>query len=1101
MDSLDEDLTRLGTILVEERVLRRIIKGHRKVRGVGLQVPHEQCYTLPRAELEKLVEGADVAVDLTTLPERVIIVSGARTELDKPEERQRLWRAIFHARIHQLFDERLARGEVTVAAIRERVNRIGQTEFDEIRTVLRQEDLLFPPVNDTATYIEFVALYLELCHFAPNTLHRTFPALFDTAHVDATIALDLDGAALLAASRPAGAPEQPVIAVPRAETQQPPRLAFADPSARKAAASARRRGNRSRAAILASRSGDAHGARTDLDELVARLAKALDTTATTGWAEALLPVAQYAARERPLRFSPGARLLYDLQAACVVAEQQVKVVDFVGWAISLGKQPIVRPLPATREVRVAKHVHAAEAELPSCGVDTVDDRTRLSEVLHEISAAADANVRKVSRPKIEAALDEVGLHPHSLPERVGEKKLVDELLDRAVEIGRLSLPQLRDAISKNDLKCNELTLSELRDGDQLLRCDRILSHSLDGVYRRGEGYLRLVQKISSVLFGTKLGRLLTLYLMLPMLGAIATLEGLQHTVGLLIKKLFHYHIELIQAESFGEMLQSPSVLGVAAFLLLMLHVPLFRRGVVFSLRMFGRGLRFALWRAPRALWRHPLMQSLLDSRFTRFVIKPAIPAGIVALVIQDIYRWPAAGAVFLAFAVLLNSRFGRLVEEYVTDWAVRSGRQFASRILPGLIKYVLELFVKLVELLDRAIYRVDEWLRFKAGQSRIRLVIKGVLGTIWFLITYILRFYVNLFIEPTTNPIKHFPVVTVAAKIMIPIIPSILDGVSGAVTPLFGSAVGSSFAGFTVLVLPGFAGFLVWELKENWKLYRSTRAKMLHPLAIGHHGESMIGFMKPGFHSGTIPKLYTKLRRAAWRDNERAVARQKLGLHHVEEAIWNFVDRQLVSMLNEVAAFRVTDVALSHVELGSNRVQIELVCPSVGSEPLTIRFEQQSGWLVANLPRTGWVAGLDAHQRGIFEIALAGFYKLSGVELVREQLEHVLRGSAKITPAYDIADEGIVVWPGNGYDTELVYDLRTKHVVPTVRGTPFEDAVPELVRGHALFFREPLYWSVWSTAWQQIARGEPPMPLLVGPSLVGAPGKPLDAARPARSIA
>ena len=67
----------------------------------------------------------------------------------------------------------------------------------------------------------------------------------------------------------------------------------------------------------------------------------------------------------------------------------------------------------------------------------------------------------------------------------------------------------------------------------------------------------------------------------------------------------------------------------------------------------------------------------------------------------------------------------------------------------------------------------------------------------------------------------------------------------------------------TVLVLPGLAGFLVWELKENWKLYRASRAKELGPRAIGHHGETVGRLLRPGFHSGTIPKLFTKLRRAA----------------------------------------------------------------------------------------------------------------------------------------------------------------------------------------------------------------------------------------------
>ncbi|MBA2539433.1 MAG: hypothetical protein H0V17_07355, partial [Deltaproteobacteria bacterium] len=76
------------------------------------------------------------------------------------------------------------------------------------------------------------------------------------------------------------------------------------------------------------------------------------------------------------------------------------------------------------------------------------------------------------------------------------------------------------------------------------------------------------------------------------------------------------------------------------------------------------------------------------------------------------------------------------------------------------------------------------------------------------------------------------------------------------------------------------------------------------------------------------------------------------------------------------------------------------------------------------------------------------------------------------------------VWPAGAYDSEVIYDLRAKRLRPMVRGEKFDGALPDLDKRHALFGREPLYWSVWSTAWQQIARGEPPMPLLVGPSLL-----------------
>src|SRR5262249_58981978 len=71
---------------------------------------------------------------------------------------------------------------------------------------------------------------------------------------------------------------------------------------------------------------------------------------------------------------------------------------------------------------------------------------------------------------------------------------------------------------------------------------------------------------------------------------------------------------------------------------------------------------------------------------------------------------------------------------------------------------------------------------------------------------------------------------------------------------IFGSAV--------FLLLPGLGGFLVWELKENWRLYAANRPPTLRPVMVGSHGETLARLLRPGFHSGTLPKLHAKLRKA-----------------------------------------------------------------------------------------------------------------------------------------------------------------------------------------------------------------------------------------------
>lgn len=1102
----------MAAVLLEDRVARRVIKKHRRLPGMGLQVPHARCYVLPRAELEKLVDRDELRVDPAALPAQVAIFGGSRDELEAGDrnELMRAWRVIFHAHVHRAFDELRARGAITEASIRDRIHRIGQTEFDEIRSVLRQEDLLLPPADDTSTYVEFAALYLELRQFAPRTLDRTFPTL-DVAHVDAAIAMDVDGAALLAAARLAGAPERPFVEPPARPVTAPgvEAVSVADASARTRASRARVRGNRARAAILALRAGDREMARKDLEELAARLARAVGGLAPDpSWAAALLPVAELAAAQRVLRFTPGARLLHDLQTACVVAEREIKVVDVVGWALSLGRRPIVRALPATREVRVAKHLHAAARKLAACTLPAPADNERLTAVVSDLALRGDGNVRVALRPRIEAALEQVALHPRNLPERVAGKKLVDELLDQAVALGRLSIGNLRDAISKNDLKMPDLERHQLRSGDELLQCDLVLSRSLDGVYRRGEGYLRWLQKISSVLFGTRIGRFLTLYFILPLLGSYTVFKGAQEMIDMVAKYTHHAAREIVSMNALPpgpasavrwlgkvahrthhaspEIATGSSILAGAVFLFLLLHVPPFRRAVGFVLRLAGRCLRFVLFDGPRALLRRPWIRRLLASRFSRWILKPGVPAAIGFVLAHGTLRWPLTATLFVVFALGLNSRIGRDAQELVADGLVRWGRQLTSRIVPGVIRWILAIFAELMELVDRGLYRVDEWLRFKAGESLPTLVVKGALGTVWSAVAYFLRLYVNLFIEPGVNPIKHFPVVTVTAKLMVPLYPMLLSAISGPARQLMGAALGTSFAAFTVFVMPGVAGFLVWELKENWRLYRKTRPRTLREVSIGSHGESMAGLLRPGFHSGTIPKRFTKLRRAAWKTDERGVARHRAELHHVEDAIHKFADRDLVTMLNEATPFRISDIAVAGVAIGSNRVQIELACPSRSPERARITLEQQSGWIVAGIPERGWIDRLDEDQRRILEIAIAGFYRRSGVDLVREQLEHALAGDDE-PPPYDISDEGLVVWPGHGYQTEAVYDLRAAFPVPRMRGATWSGELPPLAGHHALYFREALAWSAWTSAWEQLARGEQPVAIAVGPSLIRHP--------------
>jgi hypothetical protein len=286
--------------------------------------------------------------------------------------------------------------------------------------------------------------------------------------------------------------------------------------------------------------------------------------------------------------------------------------------------------------------------------------------------------------------------------------------------------------------------------------------------------------------------------------------------------------------------------------------------------------------------------------------------------------------------------------------------------------------------------------------------------------------------------------------------------------PRLGKAWADAVAGAIVLSLPGVFGFLVWELKENWRLYEANRPPNLTPIVVGHHGESMIQFMRPGFRSGTLPKLYAKLRRANrkayWTGNWKASGKTIEGLHHVEEYIRRFVDRDFLMLLEESLGWGHCQITTGEIRLGSNRILIELYCPELSEESLWIALEEQSGWLVAKTHQRGWLDILTPERRQTLAHALAGFYKMAGVDLIREQIESRL-GLGSST--YDITDEGLVVWRGPHCETRMIYDLRVGQSAATSTSLADSD------RKQLVFASLPISWRQWVLVWEldQLAGG------------------------------
>ncbi len=552
--------------LVLPRLLRRVVRLHASLHGLGFRVPHSKTYVIARDALLEIADREELGFGPTeALPERVILLERPGAEIldqwPRCEVLLYYWELLFHARVHEAFDCLAEQ-----PAISERLAALGSLEFDEIRNVLGQERFLVPPCDDASTYIEFAAVYLGIRYFQPFLMASFFPALESLEKVDAILALDVAAEEILDATRLPGTPQpealreaarqaaeafdaDPLAAIPdfREEAEARGRTAhwargrqrseqkyqlWTERARRQAA-----RGNwagaairRARAEFWAPRDRAAEAATALRDEvhgLVDHLQAALgiEDQEPRPWREALLALAHQTPRGL---WTVEARLLYDLQKVCVDQVQTISTVDVMHWVLSMGRRPIRRELPNQRLVLVSRHLRSAQRRLPAVRISE-RQRRQLAEVLGAATRPAEDLLRESFRPKIVATLDEVGLLPQNLVETVSRKKLVEELLDRIVERGFLTMGEVRDAVSRNHVKQPDCAGPRgFFHGDAVLRLNRRLAVALDGVYERGDFYQRWIQRFSLLAFGTSLGRWLTRYVAIPFGGAVVILVVAEH---------------------------------------------------------------------------------------------------------------------------------------------------------------------------------------------------------------------------------------------------------------------------------------------------------------------------------------------------------------------------------------------------------------------------------------------------------------------------------------------------------------------------------------------------------------------------------------------
>lgn len=1122
-----EDLSKLirdidpSAVLVAPAVLERVIQNVTGTSWVVWKVPHSRCFLVDRSMLFRNVEQEELYLPPDhLLPDTVLLLerpTADRLTAPRAELLGEYWRMLFHITLHRELDAKVA--DVPPAGIRERIDALGPAAFEEARNVLQHDSQLVAKADDKAVYVEFAATYFELKFFAGNLTPVYFPSLPNASTVEAVFARDVDAAKWFKKTHVTGAPA-PVPKTDDLADESHDYYWRLDRSAKRSATS----GDTVLAAIQQTRAarvapaaltGPAQAsARQHVFTLIARLKSVLSLSdaEVEAWRKVLPALLDKADQgNRPVE----AALLYDLQRACLDHEQTIYTLDVFEWLLSAGYKPIRRPLDGQRFVRVPNHLRNAVRRLTAARL-TDADRQSLGVLLRDALDRSEDRLRQRFRPVLTDALYDAGMRPTSLPEQAAVAKTVEELLDRIAAAGFLSFPDVRDAIARGQMKLPDLSgPQEYLRGDPLLRLDRRLSTLLDGVYRRGEFYVRWLERLTSFNFGTEFGRWLTRNLTLPIGGAFLAAQ-------------FAWLIVYEQRTSGNETPTSaptanlapaePPDLAVAAisvagdkpsffsgwnsewwfhsgwvalalfFLALVRSAPLREVFAEVGRRLYRMG-RVLFWDIPARLWANPVVRMLLTSgpmhMAVNYLVKPLVVSALLWIAFHDLWDQILVRiATFAVCAVLVNSRIGRAIEAILlasTAWVLR-----VLRSAPAVVRWINDIFRYYVNQLEWVLARGDDWFRLRGSGGSLSILLRAIAGIFWFPISFVIRFYIVVLIEPMINPLK-LPLSILFAKFVYPLLivmgvikwdDTALVGFRSAfvdqLAPYMTQPLAWLFVIGTIYLMPDAVTFLFWEMRENWRLYRANRPLGVKPVAVGPHGETVEGLLHLSFHSGRVPRLFGRLRAAernaattgVWRD----VRTHRQALRDVEEAIRRFVTRDLVAVLAPSPGWDGKPIAAGRVQLGTNRIRVELLS---GSEPSAwLEFEDRSGWLVAGWAEPGWVHTLAGDPARIFSNALTYLYKRAGVELIRE---HVRAELPKTAEHFDVVGSGLLVWYGHRESAPVLYDLahRADDLRPRTPDNLNPTTGPTLDADRLAFQRVNLTWPQWVEVWQADREGRP----------------------------
>jgi hypothetical protein len=672
-------------------------------------------------------------------------------------------------------------------------------------------------------------------------------------------------------------------------------------------------------------------------------------------------VGRLAAEDRK-RFgsAPARTLLACLEQVLSESRSDYYRLRFGRWLLTFGRRRLREVLPFQSLLKALRAMDIAAARLDEMPW-AITDLERFGRALAALTARVNARLDAQIMPRVEQAMREADFVPRDHRENVAAQKMKLELQDVIKQRRHLKFTDVRDIVARNILRLPDPTLSEFFRGDRLARFDRTAAEALPGVYRPGEIYIKGLQQLSAPLFGTGPGRKLSRYVLVPFGAAYLLLKS----IDMLMELVPDYDKSFRFANLTDVML-------LGGIVNLVMHTGIGRHIAVSLWQGLAATLRFLFYDGLTRLMRWPPIAELLTTGLVRGLgrnivqplligMLPLIPIIVLAVFVEEVPIEPGLWLAALAFALGTFARNTPTGRRFLDNLSTRIGlylRRINQALFIGLVQALLYFFKEVTRRFAQLLHRVDESLTHHLGEHPASLIGKALVAPLWRFAEALIQFYVTVLVEPQVNPVKHFPIVSIGHKILLPFLPAITSAfveVSSSVLP---AVVAYPLVTLTIVLLPGLFGFFVWELKENWKLYQAnhqdglaaadrpqspfgdgddTEPLPVEPAAVGHHGESVRALMSRGFHSGALPKAFDRLRRvirAELRDQQpyphrlRRVQRQ---LEDVRHALRVFFERELIYALRERC--RDPNCSLTRIDSGTPRIATNLVELSVDIYP------------------------------------------------------------------------------------------------------------------------------------------------------------------------